>query len=81
VNGRFLFWDSQNNCIRHKESNLIYAERVRRNGRWIWISGDPDIQSICREWAPGSTIGGIICVLEEALRCSPKGDENHDDCI
>ena len=56
--------------IVHPQTLETIAKRTKRNGSYIWLSGDPDIQELCDEYSAGTTIGGMALLIADALKCS-----------
>jgi len=55
--------------LRHPETLDVLAQRIKRDGVYIWKSEDPDIQKLCDDWADGTTIEGMALLIADALKC------------
>jgi len=60
--------------LKHPSTHAVVAQRVRRNGVYVWRSEYSDIQKLCDDWARGTTIGGMTLLIAEWLS-SRQGEE------
>ena len=55
--------------LRHPETLDVLAQRIRRDGVYVWKSKDPDIQELCNDWPDKTTVGEMAMLIADALKC------------
>jgi len=58
--------------LRHPETLDVLAQRIRRDGVYVWKSKDPDIQELCNDWADKTTIGEMAILIKEIKNLEDK---------
>ena len=55
--------------LRHPETLDVLAQRIRRDGIYVWQSEDTDIQKLCNDWTDKTTVGEMAMLIADALKC------------